>query len=108
MRIDAYMKVVFTAHARDDIKQRFDYSVEHFGRPTAQKIFSRVDAFMHQTLAAYPMTGRLHASGAVLETWVPRTPFFIIYRVDMTADILTVLAIFHHAQDRASFDPDTN
>jgi plasmid stabilization system protein ParE len=98
------MKVVFAAHARDDIQQRFAYSVEHFGQATAQKIFSRIDTFLHQTLAAFPMTGRLHTSGTMLETWVPRTPFFNIYRLD--ADTLTVLAVFHHAQDRSGFDPD--
>ncbi len=99
------MKVVFTEHARDDLKRRFASSVEHFGQQTAETIFGRVDAFVHRTLADYPLTGRLHASGIALETWVPRTPFFIIYRVDQTTDVLMVLAVFHHAQDRSVFDP---
>ncbi len=99
------MKVVFTVNAREDIERRFAYSVENFGTSTAERIFNRVDRFIHDTLAHFPRTGRPHPSG-VLETWVPRTPFFIIYRIDTAAGTLTVLAVFHHAQDRTSFTPE--
>ena len=98
------MKVVFTPNARDDIDQRFEYTERNFGHPVAQKIFGRMDTFIHHTLANFPFTGSPHPSG-VLETWVPRTPFFVIYKIDQTADVLTVLAVFHHAQDRSSFKP---
>jgi len=30
----------------------------------------------------------------------------IFYRVDAQVDTITVLALFHHAQDRAAFDPE--
>ena len=98
------MKVVFTLNARDDIDRRFEYTAQHFGHPVAQKIFNRVDAFIHKTLASFPFTGSPHQTG-VLETWVPRTPFFVIYKVEQAADVLTVLAVFHHAQDRTTFMP---
>lgn len=38
------------------------------------------------------------------ESWIARTPFVVIYRVDDEAEVITVLALFHHAQDRAEFD----
>jgi len=101
------MKVVFTAHAREDIEQRFAYSVEHFGHAAAERLFQRVDAFITKTLAWFPFTGQAHPSG-VLESWVPKTPFFVIYRVDKTTATLTVLAVYHHAQDRSAFREDTD
>jgi plasmid stabilization system protein ParE len=100
------MKVAFTPNAREDLNRRFAYTAENFGKSVADRIFRRLDAFIHGTLAHFPMTGRPHPSGNFFETWVPRTPFFLIYSVDTAADVLTVLAVFHHAQDRSAFDPD--
>jgi len=99
------MKVVFTAHAHDDIEQRFAYTTEHFGVVVAERIFGRVDKFIHQTLARFPLTGRRHPNRDILESWVPRTPFFVIYSIDQSTDTLTVLAVYHHGQDRSSFEP---
>jgi plasmid stabilization system protein ParE len=96
------MKVVFTDNAREDLQRRMIYTTEHFGTRTAEKLFRRIDSFIHQTLAHFPRPGCPHYSG-VLETWVPKTPFFVIYRTDVDADVLTILAVFHHAQDRTTF-----
>jgi plasmid stabilization system protein ParE len=96
------MKVVFTDNAREDLQRRMTYTAEHFGHNATQKVFGRIDTFIHETLAHFPHIGRTHSSG-LLETWIPRTPFFVIYRTETAADTLTILAMFHHAQDRTSF-----
>jgi hypothetical protein len=36
------------------------------------------------------------------EVVIPRTPFIAFYRIDAAADLLTVVAFFHYAQDRKS------
>ena len=41
----------------------------------------------------------------IYETWIAKTPFVIFYRVNTEAETITVLALFHHAQDRAALDP---
>ncbi len=58
-------------------------------------------------LASHPRTARYVPEIDAYESWVSKTPFIVFFRLDGTADTLTVLAIFHHAQDRAAFDPDT-
>jgi hypothetical protein len=34
------------------------------------------------------------------EVVIPRTPFIAIYRIDESAEVLTIVALFHYAQDR--------
>jgi plasmid stabilization system protein ParE len=53
-----------------------------------------------------PHAGKYLDDRGIYETWITRTPFVVFYRVDIEADTITVLALFHHAQDRAAFDPD--
>ena len=101
------MKIVFTDRARDQFERRTAYSIERFGKRVAERTFARLDNYIHGTLAAHPdTTGTPHPVRDFYETWVPRTPFFIIYRIDLAAQVVTILGIYHHAQDRSNLDPD--
>jgi ParE toxin of type II toxin-antitoxin system, parDE len=53
-----------------------------------------------------PSLGKYLDEQGFHEVWIARTPFVVFYRVNAESDTITVLALFHHAQDRAAFDPD--
>lgn len=49
---------------------------------------------------AFPRLGVYRAERDLYEVVIPRTPFIAIYRINEAADVLTVMALFHYAQDR--------
>jgi plasmid stabilization system protein ParE len=99
------MRVVLSARVEADIANQLEYGIKHFGRDVAERTFARVDAFFFRFLSRHPYSGRYIAVPGIYETWIAKTPFVIFYRVDPVAGTVTVLALFHHAQDRAAFDP---
>jgi plasmid stabilization system protein ParE len=100
------MKVVLSARVEEDIARQLQYSIEHFGQATAQRTFARVDSFLFRFLSAYPDAGTYIEELGIYEAWISRTPFVVFYRVQPDAGVLTVLALFHHAQDRGTFAPE--
>ena len=98
------MKIVLSARVEADIAHQLSYGISIYGRKTAEQTFTRVDRFLTRFLSSYPRVGRKLAEGDMYESWIARTPFVVIYRVDDEAEVITVLALFHHAQDRAEFD----
>ena len=100
------MTVVMTKRAQAQIDHQFAYSVKNYGTKVAGRTFARLHGFIFETLASHPKIGRKARNGDHRECWVPRTPFLIIYQAGEATDVLTVLAVFHYAQDRDDFDPD--
>jgi plasmid stabilization system protein ParE len=98
------MKVVLSARVEADIASQLEYGINHFGRAVAERTFARVDTFLFHLLPDHPYAGKYLEERGIYETWIARTPFVIFYRVNNEADTITVLALFHHAQDRAAFD----
>jgi plasmid stabilization system protein ParE len=99
------MKVVLSARVEADIARQLEYGVGRFGKVVAERTFRRVEAFIFESLAANPYTGTYIQERGIYESWIVKTPFVIFYRVNAEAETITVLALFHHAQDRAAFDP---
>jgi plasmid stabilization system protein ParE len=99
------MKIVLSARVEADIANQLQYSMDHFGSAVAQRTFARLDTFLFKFLADYPFAGRRIEERAIYEAWVANTPFVVFYRVEPATDTITVLALFHHTQDRAAFDP---
>ncbi|NJO34973.1 MAG: type II toxin-antitoxin system RelE/ParE family toxin [Rhodospirillales bacterium] len=97
------MRIVLSARVEADIANQLQHSIDHFGTAVAERTFARLDTFLFKFLADYPLAGR--PIEGIYEAWVARTPFVVFYRVEPDKDIVTVLALFHHAQDRAGFDP---
>jgi plasmid stabilization system protein ParE len=83
------------------------YGIRHFGQAVAERTFQRLMSFLDPFLVTYPRTATFHLEIDAFETWGPKTPFVIFFRIEPEHDVLRVLAIFHHAQDRSRFDPDT-
>ena len=102
------MKVVFSARVEADIASQLEYGIDHFGQDVAERTFARVDRLSFSN--SFPLTPtpeEYHrGSRGIYETWIAKTPFVIVYRVNTEAETITVLALFHHAQDRAAFDPE--
>jgi plasmid stabilization system protein ParE len=94
------MRVVLSGRAEFEPEHHFDYGVEKFGRFVAEQTFSRARRFLQESLAAFPRLGVYRAEWDLYEVVIPRTPFIAIYRLDESAEVLTVVAIFHYAQDR--------
>lgn len=96
------MRVVLSERVEAEIGRHFAYGVEKFGRLVADRTFRRVRRFLLESLALYPRVGVYRAGRDIYEVVIPRTPFIAFYRIDPLADMLTVVAFFHHAQDRES------
>ena len=72
------------------------------GKLVADRTFRRMRRFLFESLALYPRIGVYRSERDIYEAVIPRTPFIAFYRIDTMADMLTVVALFHHAQDRES------
>jgi plasmid stabilization system protein ParE len=96
------MRIVLSARVEAELERHFLRGVEKFGRPVAERTFKRVRRFLFETLAAFPRIGVYRARLNVYEVVIPRTPFIAFYRVEQAVDAVTVVALFHYAQDRQS------
>jgi plasmid stabilization system protein ParE len=99
------MKVVLSARVEADLERRLRLSIDTFGARVAAKTFGRVDTFLRKFLPAHPKSGDKIMDG-LFEVWISNTPFVVIYRLDEQAGRITVVGLFHAAQDRSGFDPD--
>jgi plasmid stabilization system protein ParE len=99
------MRIVLSARVEADIAGQLEYGIRHFGRDVAERTFARVETFIFERLAAQPSAGKYIEERGIYEAWIVKTPFVIFYRVGAESDTITILALFHHAQYRAAFDP---
>lgn len=79
---------------------QLSYGIERFGHAAAERTFNRVENFLLTTLSMYPRTGRRLTERSLYESFIPRMPFVVIYRIDAEHDLITLLGFFHHAQQR--------
>ena len=97
------MKVVYTPTARHHIEAQLTYLINKGAAAPARRLRQRITSFVTDFLARHPRACRYIDERDIYETWIPRTPYVIIYRVSESNDTLTVLALFHAAQDRSEF-----
>ena len=97
------MKVLLSARVEVELVQHFEFGIQRFGRFVAERTFARVRRFLFQALADYPLLGLRCPQPGLYERVIPKTPFVCFYQVDAERDTITVVAIFHQAQDRESF-----
>jgi plasmid stabilization system protein ParE len=71
-----------------------------------ERTFRRLQRALNVTLAEQPYLGRFLAGKDVYRYVIAKTPFVAYYHVDGAVGRITILAIFHRAQDRAEFEPD--
>jgi plasmid stabilization system protein ParE len=100
------MIVVVTPEVQAQIDHYFHYGVEWFGVQTAQRTLERIERFLATLIADHPKPGTYLPKRGIYETWIPKTPFVILYRVIEANQTLRVVGFFYGSQSRAGFDPD--
>lgn len=93
------MKVIIRESAYADLERIYAWIAKDSPR-NAISVVRRVDAAIEDKLAFFPYMGRHGRASGTREWVVHGLPYIIVYRVDEELDELTVLAIFHGAQDR--------
>jgi len=94
------MRIVLSKRVEAELERHFARGVERFGKVVAERTFRRVRRFLLESLAAHPRIGVYRSGRNVYEAVIPHTPFVAFYRIDTATDTLTVVALFHYAQDR--------
>jgi toxin ParE1/3/4 len=92
------MKVLLDAKAVDDLQGIFDWIAEGSPR-AADTVISRIFESVER-LGAFPELGRIGRDPGTREWVIPGLPYIAVYEVDREGDQLTVIAVFHGAQDR--------
>ena len=69
--------------------------------PPATRLRRRIADFITDVVDRYPRAAPYIPEGDIHESWIPRTPYVLQYRIDSANDTVVILALFHHAQDRA-------
>jgi plasmid stabilization system protein ParE len=100
------MRIVYTRRAEIQIAAQLGHGIEMFGRPTAARTIQRLRRFIRDTVGLFPRASNYLPDLDVHESWVPGTPFVVFYRYAPAQQTVTVLAVFHHRQDRSQFEPD--
>jgi plasmid stabilization system protein ParE len=96
------MRIALSERVEAELEHHFVHGVNQLGKLVAERTFNRVHRFLFEVLAAHPRIGVFRPGRDVYEAVIPRPPFVVLYRVDVAADAPTVVAFFHHAQDRES------
>lgn len=99
------MKVVITPRAEADIANQLAWGQQQFGTGVVERTFARLSHFLEDTLPNHPGTlGRAVTDKGIHEVHIPRAPFVVFYRIE--PDLIRILALFHAAQDRSTFESD--
>jgi toxin ParE1/3/4 len=93
------MKVVVREAAYADLERIYRWIGTD--RPqNARSVVDRISDAIDRVLATFPHAGHIGKAPGTYEWVVRRLPYIVVYRIDASMDELTVLAIFHAAQDR--------
>jgi toxin ParE1/3/4 len=100
------MKVIFDPRAVEDLEHIHDF-IASDSSANAHAVVDRILSSIEK-LAEFPSMARAGQVEGTREWVVPCLPYVIVYRADDARDSLTVLAIFHGAQDRDRERKQTN
>jgi toxin ParE1/3/4 len=92
------MKVVFDPRAADDLERIHDF-IAADSPANAQAVVDRILSSIDR-LGEFPSMARAGQAEGTHEWVIPRLPYIAVYRVDAERGILTILAVFHGAQNR--------
>jgi toxin ParE1/3/4 len=92
------MKVVFEPRAVEDLERIHDF-IAADSPVDANAVLNRILSSIER-LGEFPSMARAGRVEGTREWVVPRLPYIAVYRVDAERDKLTVVAVFHGAQDR--------
>jgi toxin ParE1/3/4 len=90
------LKLVWRASARADLQRQLTYV--HARSPRAAARLERRVLQRIADLREFPDAGRVGRASHIRELVVSRTPHIVVFRRE--AQLITILAVFHHAQQR--------
>jgi toxin ParE1/3/4 len=94
------MNIRVTEDAADDLENINAYIGREDG-VVAERVLDHIRG-MIRLLAEWPHLGHAGIVGGTYERTVPRTPYVIVYRIDLALqDELVILRVPHAAQDRS-------
>ena len=93
------MKVVYTQTARRHIDAQLTYLIDKGAAAPARRLRQRITSFVTDFLARHPRACRYIDERDIFETWIPRTPYVILYRVDEHSKTVTVLLVTEGHRD---------
>jgi plasmid stabilization system protein ParE len=93
------MKVVVREAAYADLERIYRW-IESDSPQNARSVLDRIYDAIDRMLATFPYAGHPGKAPGTYEWVVRGLPYIVVYRIDARMDELTVLAIFHAAQDR--------
>jgi len=97
------MNIRVTEDAAGDLENMQAYIGRSDG-VAAERVLDHIRG-MIKLLAEWPHLGHAGIVAGTYERTVPRTPYVIVYRIDLgTRDELIVLRVPHAAQDRSRYD----
>jgi addiction module RelE/StbE family toxin len=92
------MKVVFDPRAVEDLERIHDF-IAADSPVNADAVVDRILSSIDK-LGEFPSMARVGQVEGTREWVIPRLPYIAVYKVDADRRILTILAVFHGAQDR--------
>jgi plasmid stabilization system protein ParE len=102
------MNLVLAPRAEQDINDQLAFGTERFGRATSERTLQKIFDYLENVLVHFPRSATFNPDTKTFETWIPKTPFVVFYRLDEQKNDLIVVALFHHAQDRSEFVSDAD
>lgn len=94
------MRVRVTEDAASDLRNIKTF-LSNQSALVAERVFAQI-ANVVARLRTFPRLGHLGIVSGTLERIVPRTPYVIVYRLDVgDVDELVILRVYHAAQDRS-------
>ncbi len=94
------MKLSVRGEALADLNGIFDY-IARESPQAARSVTRRIWHAIQNTVKSFPMIGRAGRAEGTREYLVPRLPYIVVYEVEAERDLVTILAVFHGAQDRS-------
>ena len=95
------MKVRVTNDAASDLRTIKAF-LSNESAVVAERVLDQIRKFIGR-LCTFPRLGRPGIVDGTLERIVPRTPYVLVYRIDVgDHDELAILRVYHVAQDRSA------
>ncbi len=97
------MSIIYSPDFQRQIAAQYEYGSQRFGAATAARTYRRTISYIENNVQNYPRTGQWRPDIACFQTWVPKTPFVVFYRI--AGPNLEVLAMFNGSQDYSGYTP---
>jgi len=98
------VKVIYSARLEAELAHALDEGIRRFGFRTAEKTVRRIDHVLNVMLASRPRMGQFLPDKDVYKLVLSGTPFIAYYFLDGAKNEITVLALYHRAQQRDEFE----